>query len=92
MKRRALSALILGFAIVLGVFVIPLPCAACSAPIPPTERITLELASVSIDGVTTPPDSSYVGFDTYIQAGEFREGIVFGFSEGPRRARGYFFP
>ncbi len=71
MKRLMRFSLILGLAVFGSVLVSPRPCAACSEPDGPTERLTLELESVAIDGLQVTPDPSYADFATFLQADLF---------------------
>ena len=82
MKRLMRFSLILGLAVFGGVLVSPRPCAACTPPPEgPTERLTLELESMAIDGLQVTPDPSYADFTTFLQAGPGSTGVVFIFGE-----------
>ena len=87
MKRLMRLSLILGLAVFGGVLVSPRPCAACS-PADLTERLTLELESVAIDGLQVTPDPIYADFATFLEATPVGAGgrAVF-FIFGERRGR-----
>ena len=66
MKRLVHFSLILGLAVFGSVLVSPRPCAACS-PADLTERLTLELESVAIDGLQVTPDPIYADFAAFLE-------------------------
>ena len=85
MNRVVRFSLILGLAVFGSVLVSPRPCAACSLPEGPTERLTLELESVAIDGLQVTPDPIYADFATFLETTGRRGGVFFIFGE--RRGR-----
>ena len=87
MKRLMRFSLVLGLAVLGSVLVSPRPCAACS-PADLTERLTLELESVAIDGLQVTPDPSYADFATFLEAFPNSVDAVF-FIFGEHRGRAF---
>ena len=88
MKRLMRFSLIVALAVIGGLLVRPRPCAACSQPLGATEQLTLELESVTIDGIQVTPEPSYADFAAFLLASYSEVLFIFrGESERPLQPR-----
>lgn len=67
--RRYAGAALVALALAgTGVALTPTPCAACSPPEAPLERLDLELQEVEVDGSVVAPGPGYQGVETTLEA------------------------